>query len=223
MSCSCGDKWEVHTTVFETREERMAAGKPVDNIAMGGEGYAAMGGITGFSSLLPGVDRQDASGIGAPDWAATYASLENGTYPNQRDDSAAMVLPSQQPRQKKSQPGAAAAAAVPQAIPLSVTGKKKSLPSLKVEADDAAEVPHESLSARAGSTGRSWKEREEELTKMLDEQGLTSQERMVLTRKLALLKANKQREQAQSSIAISSSSSSSSSSKVHPHPTVSRQ
>merc|ERR1712129_409998 len=41
-----------------TRAEREAAGKRVDNLAMGqGMGCAALGGITTFSSLLDGVDR----------------------------------------------------------------------------------------------------------------------------------------------------------------------
>ncbi|KAH3757672.1 protein FAM221A [Pelomyxa schiedti] len=63
-SCSCGQHWDEHVTVFETRQERMESGRPVDNLGGGGEGYAALGGITNFSSLLDGVDRLDASGIG---------------------------------------------------------------------------------------------------------------------------------------------------------------
>lgn len=57
LSCSCRDLFGQHDTVFETREERQAAGRPVDNLAGGGQGYEAMGGITSFSSLVDGIDR----------------------------------------------------------------------------------------------------------------------------------------------------------------------
>ena len=48
---------------METREERLKRGHPV-----GQEGvpYAAMGGLTGFSSLMDGYLRLDDSGVGAP-------------------------------------------------------------------------------------------------------------------------------------------------------------
>ena len=42
--------------MFYTRDERIAMGKPVDSL--GGEMNAAMGGLTDFSSLLDGVDRE---------------------------------------------------------------------------------------------------------------------------------------------------------------------
>lgn len=32
-SCSCGAKYNEHTTIFETREERLIMGKPVDDMA----------------------------------------------------------------------------------------------------------------------------------------------------------------------------------------------
>jgi hypothetical protein len=57
LSCACRDQYGVHQTVFETKEERMAQGRPVDNLAGGGQGYEALGGITNFSSLIDGVDR----------------------------------------------------------------------------------------------------------------------------------------------------------------------
>lgn len=41
------------------REERQKAGKRVDNLGGGGQGYAALGGLTTFSSLLDGIDRMD--------------------------------------------------------------------------------------------------------------------------------------------------------------------
>lgn len=47
-------------TLIETREERMARGRPVGRAVP----YAAMGGLTGFSSLAEGYLRLDPSGIG---------------------------------------------------------------------------------------------------------------------------------------------------------------
>ena len=63
FTCGCGYKSSEHQTVVETREERKERGHPV-----GQEGvpYAAMGGLTGFSSLMDGYLRLDDSGIGAP-------------------------------------------------------------------------------------------------------------------------------------------------------------
>ena len=46
--------------VVETKEERKAAGKPVGHDVP----YIAMGGITGFSSLIDGSQRLDPSGVG---------------------------------------------------------------------------------------------------------------------------------------------------------------
>jgi hypothetical protein len=57
LSCACREQYGAHATVFETKEERQAAGRPVDNLAGGGAGYEALGGITSFSSLVEGVDR----------------------------------------------------------------------------------------------------------------------------------------------------------------------
>lgn len=48
--------------VVETREERIARGHPVGKPVP----YAAMGGLTGFSSLIDGYLRLDDSGVGAP-------------------------------------------------------------------------------------------------------------------------------------------------------------
>ncbi len=49
-------------TITETKSEREARGHPVGHDVP----YAAMGGITGFSSLAEGYMRLDDSGIGAP-------------------------------------------------------------------------------------------------------------------------------------------------------------
>ena len=46
----------------ETKEERLARGKPVGKDVP----YKAMGGLTGFSSLADGYMRLDTSGIGPP-------------------------------------------------------------------------------------------------------------------------------------------------------------
>mmetsp|Transcript_13450 Transcript_13450/g.14911 ORF Transcript_13450/g.14911 Transcript_13450/m.14911 type:complete len:411 (-) Transcript_13450:6-1238(-) len=54
-SCNCGTKHMAHKTVFESREQRQALGKPVDS---GGPNMnAGMGGISNYQSLLDGVDR----------------------------------------------------------------------------------------------------------------------------------------------------------------------
>ncbi len=44
----------------ETKEERLARGHPVGKDVI----YQAMGGITGFSSLMDGYMRLDPSGVG---------------------------------------------------------------------------------------------------------------------------------------------------------------
>ena len=63
FSCSCGQLWANHSTVFETATERAASGRPLQE-AWGGvdSTSAACGAVTNFSSLLPGVDRCDGSG-----------------------------------------------------------------------------------------------------------------------------------------------------------------
>nr|XP_005319169.3 protein FAM221A isoform X1 [Ictidomys tridecemlineatus] len=62
FTCACGQPAYAHDTVVETKQERMAQGKPVGQDVP----YAAMGGLTGFSSLAEGYMRLDDSGIGAP-------------------------------------------------------------------------------------------------------------------------------------------------------------
>ena len=61
-TCECGLPAHQHNMVVETKEERLAQGKPVGRDVP----YQAMGGITGFSSLAAGYQRMDPSGIGAP-------------------------------------------------------------------------------------------------------------------------------------------------------------
>ncbi len=51
-SCSCGQKYGEHTTLFEDRNDRIARGKPVDNYS----GPMSMGGMMSFQSLMDGAD-----------------------------------------------------------------------------------------------------------------------------------------------------------------------
>lgn len=60
FTCACGQPAYAHDTVVETKQERLAQGKPVGRDVP----YAAMGGLTGFSSLAEGYMRLDDSGIG---------------------------------------------------------------------------------------------------------------------------------------------------------------
>lgn len=55
--CSCGSPLNEHSTVFETREEREAAGRPVAYGSADDAPYEAMGGVTNFRSLLSGIER----------------------------------------------------------------------------------------------------------------------------------------------------------------------
>lgn len=57
FSCSCGLPWASHHTAVETRSEREAAGRPVDNLAGGGAGYEALGAVTSFAALADGYER----------------------------------------------------------------------------------------------------------------------------------------------------------------------
>ncbi|PNJ55762.1 FAM221A isoform 4 [Pongo abelii] len=59
FTCACGQPAYAHDTVVETKQERLAQGKPVGQDVP----YAAMGGLTGFSSLAEGYMRLDDSGI----------------------------------------------------------------------------------------------------------------------------------------------------------------
>ena len=58
QSCPCGYPHRDHETVYESYEERRAAGRPVQGIAGSeGAGYAGLGAVTDFSSLVDGCDR----------------------------------------------------------------------------------------------------------------------------------------------------------------------
>ncbi|OMJ67606.1 hypothetical protein SteCoe_35188 [Stentor coeruleus] len=60
-SCSCSLHYNAHGTSFYTKDERIAMGKPVDNLGGGGDMYAALGGLTDFSDLVDGVERLQAA------------------------------------------------------------------------------------------------------------------------------------------------------------------
>ncbi|KAK6190988.1 hypothetical protein SNE40_002740 [Patella caerulea] len=62
FSCGCGEPFSEHSMIVETTEERIARGHPIGQATP----YAAMGGLTGFSSLAEGYQRLDPSGRGAP-------------------------------------------------------------------------------------------------------------------------------------------------------------
>ena len=61
--CGCGSLVAEHQLIIESRDERIQRGHPVPTVE---PPYAAMGGITGMSSLIDGYMRLDDSGIGAP-------------------------------------------------------------------------------------------------------------------------------------------------------------
>ncbi|CAG5890923.1 unnamed protein product, partial [Menidia menidia] len=56
-TCGCGQPCSAHQTLVETRQEREARGRPVGRDVP----YAAMGGLTGFSSLMDGYLALEAS------------------------------------------------------------------------------------------------------------------------------------------------------------------
>ncbi|XP_047461347.1 protein FAM221A [Mugil cephalus] len=58
FTCGCGQPSSAHQTLVETKLEREARGRPVGRDVP----YAAMGGLTGFSSLLDGYLALDVSG-----------------------------------------------------------------------------------------------------------------------------------------------------------------
>ncbi|XP_078395034.1 protein FAM221A isoform X1 [Cetorhinus maximus] len=62
FTCGCSHPTYAHTMIVETKEERLARGRPVGPDVP----YAAMGGLTGFNALAEGYMRLDSSGIGAP-------------------------------------------------------------------------------------------------------------------------------------------------------------
>ncbi|KAM4705565.1 protein FAM221A isoform 2-T2 [Rhinophrynus dorsalis] len=77
FTCGCSHPVYAHETVVETKEERQAQGKPVGHDVP----YAAMGGLTGFSSLAEGYLRLDDSGIGTPSKSFLESSEIGNSHP----------------------------------------------------------------------------------------------------------------------------------------------
>ncbi|XP_021109776.1 protein FAM221A isoform X6 [Heterocephalus glaber] len=77
FTCACGQSAHAHDTVVETKQERLAQGKPVGQDVS----YAAMGGLTGFSSLAEGYMRLDGSGVGAPSVEALDSPVMSMDHP----------------------------------------------------------------------------------------------------------------------------------------------
>ncbi|XP_030003936.1 protein FAM221A [Sphaeramia orbicularis] len=60
FTCGCGQPSYAHQTLVETKAEREARGRPLGRDVP----YAAMGGLTGFSSLIDGYLAMEASDLG---------------------------------------------------------------------------------------------------------------------------------------------------------------
>ncbi|XP_030406638.1 protein FAM221A isoform X3 [Gopherus evgoodei] len=73
FTCGCGQPTYAHETVVETKQERLAQGKPVGQDVP----YAAMGGLTGFSSLAEGYMRLDDSRVGGSSAAKQVSNLRS--------------------------------------------------------------------------------------------------------------------------------------------------
>ncbi|XP_041702971.1 protein FAM221A-like [Coregonus clupeaformis] len=73
FSCGCGQPSSAHQTLVETKAERESRGRPVGRDVP----YAAMGGLTGFSSLADGYLRLDDSGAGAPPLSVLSSQQEH--------------------------------------------------------------------------------------------------------------------------------------------------
>jgi len=58
-SCSCNSQFGDHITIIESREERIAAGKPVDDVnrMMGEFDAITNGGLVNFTSMVSGAER----------------------------------------------------------------------------------------------------------------------------------------------------------------------
>eukprot|EP00826_Nyctotherus_ovalis_P012798 TRINITY_DN1340_c0_g1_i20.p1 TRINITY_DN1340_c0_g1~~TRINITY_DN1340_c0_g1_i20.p1 ORF type:complete len:286 (-),score=74.43 TRINITY_DN1340_c0_g1_i20:47-904(-) len=75
-SCSCGQRYPEHTTVFESREERQKQGRAVDPPHMKGNLAAGMGGVTDFASLADGAEREEMMRPMLP--GAAHRAIEGG-------------------------------------------------------------------------------------------------------------------------------------------------
>lgn len=77
FTCGCGAPVNQHKMIVETAEEREARGHPLGEATP----YAAMGGITGFSSMAEGYMRLDPSGRGAPNKGFLEQSVTSSDNP----------------------------------------------------------------------------------------------------------------------------------------------
>ncbi|XP_063777802.1 protein FAM221A isoform X1 [Pseudophryne corroboree] len=101
FTCGCSQPAYAHDTVVETKEERLDQGKPVGHSVP----YAAMGGLTGFSSLAEGYMRLDDSGVGAPSRHLLETPDDGGSHPFLRayDPPSATAVTEQMSRLKTSE------------------------------------------------------------------------------------------------------------------------
>ncbi|ESO10554.1 hypothetical protein HELRODRAFT_167056 [Helobdella robusta] len=76
-TCPCGQTYMQHKMIVETKDERIARGHPVGQEVP----YQAMGGITGFSSLLDGYCRLDPSGAGVPSLDELNKPMTSSEHP----------------------------------------------------------------------------------------------------------------------------------------------
>lgn len=77
FTCGCGASYKQHKMIVETADEREARGHPIGQATP----YAAMGGLTGFSSLADGYMRLDPSGRGAPNKGFLEQSITSDDNP----------------------------------------------------------------------------------------------------------------------------------------------
>ncbi|XP_045175379.1 protein FAM221A-like isoform X1 [Mercenaria mercenaria] len=77
FTCGCGAPVSQHKMIVETAEERETRGHPLGEATP----YAAMGGITGFSSMAEGYMRLDPSGKGAPSKGFLEQSVTSSDNP----------------------------------------------------------------------------------------------------------------------------------------------
>ncbi|CAD5125147.1 DgyrCDS13390 [Dimorphilus gyrociliatus] len=86
-NCGCGEPMYNHSMQSESKEERIAKGKPIGQEVI----YKAMGGLTGFSSLMDGYMRYDNTGIGALPEEVLNSPITMNDHPFLRGNLASVV------------------------------------------------------------------------------------------------------------------------------------
>lgn len=99
-TCGCGNPYSSHHMLVETKDERLARGHPVGQDVP----YQAMGGLTGFSSLMDGYMRLDPSGIGAPSQEFLEQPITASDHPFLRANVTSIKAHKMQQRALKGQP-----------------------------------------------------------------------------------------------------------------------